>query len=149
RGRSRERALACTSFTGKRARGDARRVRTACFKRADETDARVDVVRRENAMRVLLFHPWGRFDPAFCGASYTACAQLEELQKCRCEVHCVLQEIPGWGLTASSPDAITARFACVKSVRALRSDCPPVAPQNYGDEFRQLLYAGERAARSS
>ena len=28
-------------------------------------------------MRVLLFHPWGRFDGAFCGAGHAACAHLE------------------------------------------------------------------------
>jgi hypothetical protein len=100
-------------------------------------------------MRVLLFHPWGRFDPAFCGASYTACAQLEHFQSRGCEVHCVVQEIPAWGLTASNTEAITSRFACVKSVRALHLDCPTVAPRQYGDEFRQLLYASERAARSA
>jgi hypothetical protein len=100
-------------------------------------------------MRVLLFHPWGRFDPAFCGASYTACVQLEHFQSRGCEVHCVLQEIPAWGLTASNTQAITSRFACVKSVRTIHLDCPPVPPRRYGDEFRQLLYTSERHARSS
>jgi hypothetical protein len=100
-------------------------------------------------MRVLLFHPWGRFDPAICGASYTACAQLEHFQSRGCDVHCVVQEIPAWGLTASNTEAITSRFICVKSVRTIPIDCPPAPPRQYGDEFRQLLYASERAARSS
>ena len=97
-------------------------------------------------VRVLLFHPRGRFDPADCGASHTAFAQLEFFQSCGWEVHCVFQEIPAWGVGALE-DEVMSRFACVKSVRTVRIDCPPVAPRHYGDEFRQLLYATERAAR--
>ncbi|MCI0704801.1 MAG: glycosyltransferase [Planctomycetia bacterium] len=98
-------------------------------------------------MRVLLFHPWGRFDSACCGASHTALAHLEFFQHSGWEVHCVLQEIPAWCVTAPEPTELLSHFSCVKSVRTLRIDCPPISPRDYGDEFRQLLYASEGAAR--
>jgi hypothetical protein len=98
-------------------------------------------------VRVLLFHPWGRPDPALCGAGRTALAQLDYCQRRGWEVHCALQEIPAWGVRAGDLTELAARFACVKSVRPLRLDCPPVAERNYGDQFCRLLYAGERAAR--
>ncbi len=99
-------------------------------------------------MRVLVFHPWGRFDPAHCGASRTAVAHLDYFQRRGWEVHCVLQEIPAWGVSASGA-AELRRFACVKSVRSVKLDCPPVAALAPGDEFCRLLYAAERAARGS
>jgi hypothetical protein len=60
----------------------------------------------------------------------------------------VVPETPAWGLPAGGADE-WARFACVKSVRRVTLDCPPIAARDYGDEFRQLLYSGERAARGA
>lgn len=98
-------------------------------------------------MRVLLFHPWDRFDFAHCGASRTALAHLEYAETRGWDVHVVLQEIPAFGAFASDTEEIASKFACVKSVRALRLDCPPVAERDYGDEFRRRLYANARAAK--
>jgi hypothetical protein len=98
------------------------------------------------SVRVLLFHPWGRFESAYCGSAHTACAQLEYFHDRGWDVHCIMQEIPAWGITAGDANEITSRFACVKSVRTVRVDCPPVAARNYGEEFCRLLYAAERAA---
>lgn len=84
-------------------------------------------------MRVLLYHPWGRFDPA-CGASHAAFAHRDYFRAHRWDVHCVMQEIPKWGVTAAD------------DARAITLDCEPVAPGDYGNEFCQLLYASERAA---
>lgn len=64
------------------------------------------------------------------------------------EVHCVTQEIPAWNAIETDQTEWT-RFTCVKSVRAVQLDCPPVAPRQYGDEFCRLLYATERAARAA
>jgi hypothetical protein len=100
----------------------------------------------EDVVRVLLFHPWGRFDSTHCGASRTAAAHLEYANTRGWDVHCVLQEIPAWGLTAGAEEL--ARFACVKSVRTIGLDCPPIELPGAGAELHQLLYASERAARS-
>jgi hypothetical protein len=100
-------------------------------------------------VRVLLFHPWGRFDPAHCGASRTALAHLEYCRVRGWDVHVLVQEAPALGAFARGAETFAAQCACVKSVRVLRLDCAPVAPRDYGDEFRQLLYARARAARGT
>lgn len=86
-------------------------------------------------MRVLVYHPWGRFD-AQCGASRVALAHMEYLRTIGADVHCVMQEIPAWGVNADEAE------------RTIRIQCDPVAPHRYGDEFCQLLYATERAANA-
>jgi hypothetical protein len=98
-------------------------------------------------VRVLLFHPRGRFDSAHCGAGRTAAAHLEYAGARGWEVHCVLPEIPAWGVRADATELV--RFACVKSVRTIELDCPPALPCNLGDEFRELLYASAGAAQSA
>ena len=84
-------------------------------------------------MRALLVHPWGRLDAACCGAAHTARTLLDYFAARGWDVHVVVQEIPAWGI--------------VGGANAVRADCPPVAPRDYGNEFRQLLYASEWAAR--
>jgi hypothetical protein len=100
-------------------------------------------------VRVLFFHPWGRFDPAYCGASRTASVQWEYAQTRCWDVHLVAQEVPAWGLFAPDDEALKAQFPDAKSIRTVRLDCPPVAPRRYGDEFCHLLYAAERAAHNT
>ncbi len=87
-------------------------------------------------MRVLLYHPWGRFDSA-CGASHTALAHRDYFRARGWDVHCVMQEIPMWNVIAPDDEP------------AVSLDCPPVAPGDYGGEFCQLLYSSERAANAS
>lgn len=84
-------------------------------------------------MRVLLHHPWGRFDPG-CGASHAARAHRDYFRARGWNVHSMMQEVPAWGLTASEGECTVAL------------DCPPVAPGDYGNEFCHLLYASERTA---
>jgi|GEM_PF-6060590 len=103
----------------------------------------------EDALRVLLLHPWGGFDPAYCGAGRVACAHLNYFQRAGWKVECVLLEIPAWGITAGSLAAITARYPCVQSIRTLSVACPRIGPRCYGDEFSLLLDASDRAARSA
>jgi hypothetical protein len=100
-------------------------------------------------VRVLFFHPWGRFDPDYCSASRTAREQWEYAQTRCWDVHFVTQEIPAWGFSAPDGAARHAQFPGAKSVRTVRLDCPPVAPRRYGDEFCHLLYAAERAAHTA
>lgn len=93
-------------------------------------------------MRVLLFHPWGGFDPVCCGAGYVACAFLDYSQHRGWDVECVVQEIPAWGISRSDP-------AAMKGIRTIRLDCSLHEPRQYGNEFCQLLYASERATRTA
>ncbi len=97
-------------------------------------------------MRVLLLHPWGRFDPVHCGASRTAVAHLEYARARGWDVHCVRRTCPAWDDGGASE---FTRFGELKSVRSVSVDCPPLVPYACGEEFRRLLYAGERAARSA
>ncbi|MBP3961036.1 glycosyltransferase [Gemmata sp. G18] len=84
-------------------------------------------------MRVLLYHPWGRFDPA-CGASHAALAHRDYFRAHDWDVHCVMQQIPAWGVTAPEGESTIAL------------NCAPNSAQDPGTEFNQLLYASERAA---
>ncbi len=84
-------------------------------------------------MRVLLYHPWGRFDSA-CGASHTAFAHRDYFRAHGWDVHCVMQQIPAWGVTAQD------------GARAITLDCAPESAHEPGTALSQLLYASERAA---